>query len=317
MVKTDSLTLSLTLALILFNPGNQAQAATMGSELLEHTQSLKTSLIPYRAVYDVKMTSSKRGSEILGVSGNAVISFQHSCFGWTTDQRYRMIYEYSAANPVEMTTQVSSFEKFDGQVMDFSNVRFHDNEILNVVRGAASLEKNSGEKNSGEKNSGGFAQFSLPKLQKIRLDSDTFFPTAHTQYLIDEAKAGKKIIFAKIFDGSDTQGVFEANAVVTKSLKAAPLSPHLSPQLSPPPSKLTNGLDSKSKIDPDLLNSAGWVIDMAVFPPQSVDELSDYELSMELQENGIVRSIRVDYHDFSIKQTLVLLQKLPKDTCEE
>lgn len=303
MVKTDSLTLSLTLALILFNPGNQAQAATMGSELLEHTQSLKTSLIPYRAVYDVKMTSSKRGSEILGVSGNAVISFQHSCFGWTTDQRYRMIYEYSAANPVEMTTQVSSFEKFDGQVMDFSNVRFHDNEILNVVRGAASLEKNSG----------GFVQFSLPKLQKIRLDSGTFFPTAHTQYLIDEAKAGKKIIFAKIFDGSDTQGVFEANAVVTKSLKAAPLSP----PLSPPNSKLTNGSDSKSKIDPDLLNSAGWVIDMAVFPPQSVDELSDYELSMELQENGIVRSIRVDYHDFSIKQTLVLLQKLPKDTCEE
>lgn len=312
MVKTDSLTLPLTLAVLLLGPGNQAQAAAMGSELMEHTQSamenLKTSLIPYRAVYDVKMTSSKRGSEILGVSGNAVISFQHSCFGWTTDQRYRMIYEYSAANPVEMTTQVSSFEKFDGQVMDFSNVRFHDNEILNVVRGAASLEKNSGEKNSG-----GFAQFSLPKLQKIRLDSGTFFPTAHTQYLIDEAKAGKKIIFAKIFDGSDTQGVFEANAVVTKSLKAAPLSP----PLSPPNSKLTNGLDSKSKIDPDLLNSAGWVIDMAVFPPQSVDELSDYELSMELQENGIVRSIRVDYHDFSIKQTLVLLQKLPKDTCEE
>lgn len=295
-----ALTYTFLLAWIsFFGSSYSAHAAMITDNLIANHKIDENLLVPYRAVYDIKMTTSKRGSEVLGITGQVAINFQHSCIGWITDQQYRMIYEYSANTPLVTTSQISIFEKLDGSSMNFSTLRIRNGETFDAVRGRAKLHDSSHGKSLSS------AYFDLPEQTTISLPVDVLLPTAHTQYLIGQAKAGKKIIYAKIFDGSDPKGPFEANAVVTSRHVPSPLKPD------------KTNRSSNSKIDLELIGVPSWSINMAVYPPQTVDELADYELSMELFENGVVRDVKVDYHDFSIKQHLISLQKLPRDKCED
>ena len=54
---------------------------------------------------------------------------------------------------------------------------------------------------------------------------------------------------------------------------------------------------------------------MAVFPVKDREEESDYEMSMNFHENGIISDMLIEYDDFSVKQKLVALEKIPAESC--
>ena len=50
-------------------------------------------IAPHRAIYDIKMTSMKRGSQILGGRNYDVYAGKSVCGGWITDHNFNMVYE--------------------------------------------------------------------------------------------------------------------------------------------------------------------------------------------------------------------------------
>ncbi|HPQ51525.1 MAG TPA: DUF1849 family protein, partial [Alphaproteobacteria bacterium] len=273
-----------------------ADAASVTAVPFETIKGAQDVIAPHRAIYDIKMTSMKRGSQILGVSGTMMYTLKSVCGGWITDHRFNMVYEYSSAPSVRVETKFSSFESFAGDHLDFSSSRSRDGEIYEKIRGKAVLDLAQGAKGS--------ADYSIPAETHYDLGEGTLFPLAHTYSLISEAQRGKKIVHAIVFDGSDDQGAVEINAVIGK--KIAPKNASDMKQSS-----------GAEKIDSSLTDYPAWTMGLAVFPLNKVDSVADYELSMDVLENGIVREMKVDYHDFSISQKLIALEKTSLDTCKE
>jgi hypothetical protein len=95
-----------------------------------------------------------------------------------------------------------------------------------------------------------------------------------------------------VFDGATAEGASLVSALIGRAL--------------PAPEAATDA----------LLKRPGWGMRMAYFGIDKADTAEpDYEIGMDLQDNGVARGIRLDYTDFSIKGTLEKLEPLPKPPC--
>lgn len=253
------------------------------------------SLAPHKALYDVRLNSSKSGSQIINISGKMYYEWKPSCEGWITNHRFTLNYEYADNAPLSISSDFSTFESFDGQSLNFSSRRKRDGEVYEELRGKTVMNKDDTER----------AEYSLPEGLSYDLAKGSLFPTGHTIALLDAAKNGKKFLSAQVFDGSDDDGPVDINAFIGKKINdnVAVLKNQNFKQAS------------NSNIDASLVSVPAWNIRMAFFPINNPDASSDYELSMVFHENGIISDMMIDYADFSVHQKLVALEKLKPETC--
>ena len=266
----------------------------VGSTALSE-QAYAVDLASHKAIYDIRMKSTQTGSQVLDVRGKMMYELKKSCDGWISDHKFALDYEYTGAPPVQVETKFTSFEKFDGHLLNFSSSRISNGEPDQQLRGIARIVVPL-EKGAGDKNNKSVARYSLPENLSYTLSDTTLFPATHTIKLIEAAQKGQKIFHATVFDGSDDQGPVDINAVIGKMVEN----------------------HSDTKLNKTLMAGKGWLMRLAVFPKQSTEDeqpLSDYEMTMDILENGIIRDMTVDYHNFSVTQTLVAIEPVTEDKC--
>jgi hypothetical protein len=263
-------------ALIL--PFNPVSAASL--------DAIAKGLAPHKAVYDVDLVATHSGSQIINIRGKMTYEWKPGCDAWITDHRFQLSYDYADAAAMKIVSDFSTYETLDGKDFDFTSRRKRDGEMYQDIRGHAKV---------GEK--GGEAVYSRPADLKYELSKGALFPMGHTLELISHAKAGDKFYSAEVFDGSDEDGPIEINSFIGK--QATVKAP-----------------EKGSKVDGSLLTGPAWNVRMAVFPVKDQEEESDYEMSLVFHENGIISDMLIEYDDFSVKQKLVSLEKIPAESCE-
>ena len=256
-------------------------AALMALPLPAHAVDLAS----HKAIYDIRMKSTQTGSQVLDVRGKMLFSFRKSCDGWISNHKFLLDYQYTGTPPLQVESKFTSFEDFNGKLLNFSSNRLTNGELDQELRGIAKLQ--------ADKKS--VAAFSIPEDHSFPLQENTLFPAAHTIKLIEAAEQGQKIVNAQVFDGSDDKGAVEMNAVIGKKKLFKP----------------------DPKLDKSLTSGEGWSMRMAVFPHQEDENqtTSDYEMTMNLLENGVIRDMVVDYHSFSVTQKLIAAEPLKEDKC--
>ena len=260
--------------------------ALFGVFLLFPLSAEAVDLASHKAIYNIRLVSAKSGAQVLDVRGKMLYMIKKACDGYIADHKFNLNYEYSGAPAVQVDTKFTSFEGADGKMLNFSSSRLSNGELDQELRGNARL-LGDGKKSR--------AVYSIPNDLSYDLNANTLFPVAHTLHLIDAAHKGQKFLKASVFDGSDDQGPVDINAVIGKKI----------PQ---------DG--EQSKLDKGLINVPGWSMRLAVFPTQGDNQdVSEYEMTMELLENGVVKSMKVDYHDFSVSQKLVAIEPIKSEEC--
>lgn len=278
--------------LLAFTPEGRAAPAS-GKPALAVAKGIKTSvpkLIPHKALYEIRLTATRSGSQVLNISGKMLFEWKQSCDGWISDHRFNLLYEYADAPAMQIASNFSTFERQNGRTLDFSSRRTRDGALYQELRGRADMPP------EGE----GKAQYSVPSALHFDLPSGTLFPAGHTLAVLEALAAKKKFFNATVFDGSDEEGPVEINAFLGAPVNALAL---MTSPLGP-------------KIDASLLNSRAWKVHMAFFPLRDSKSESDYEMDMIFHENGIISDMKIDYDDFSVAQTLVALETLPGERCE-
>jgi hypothetical protein len=254
-------------------------------------------LAAHRATYDVRLSSAKKGSQIIDIRGKMYFEWKPSCEGWMTNHRFSLRYDYADSEPLTISSDFSTFESFDGERLSFTSRRKRDGETYEDIRGSANITPNQS----------GLARFSLPQGLSFDLPKTTAFPTAHTAALLQAAERGHKFYLANVFDGSDQEGVVQINSFIGQHHDADHSALHVAEA-------------SAQTLDQSLLKVPSWDIRMAVFPLEGTEDgseqLADYELNMKLHQNGIISDMRIEYPDFSVHQKLVALEKLKTDQCE-
>jgi hypothetical protein len=245
-------------------------------------------LKPHKALYDIKLVATHSGSQILNISGQMFYQWEQTCDAWVSNHRFNMLYEYADSAPMRISSDFSTYEPFDGQTFNYTSQRKRDGELFEELRGQATLTPEGDGK----------AIYTLPPELSFDLPKGALFPMRHSVGVAEAVREGKKIYKAVIFDGSDEAGPVEVNAFIGKPV-------------TEPVLKTVNG---GAAIDQKFLASPARKIRLAFFPLSTPDSTSDYEMSMDLHDNGVISDMTIEYDDFTVSQKLIALEAMP-DKC--
>lgn len=242
-------------------------------------------LASHKALYEIRLASTKSGSQIVNVTGKMLYETQATCDAWVSGHQFDLFYEYADSPAMHVSSDFSTYEPFDGQSIDFSSQRMRDGQLVEELRGNGTIN------NAGD----GEAIYSLPKGLEYDLPPGALFPMTHTKGVIEAIREHKKFFNAVIFDGSDEEGPVEVNAFIGKPVNAA------------------ENFRSAKGFDINLLKSPAYNVRLAYFPLKEASGSSDYEMNVVFHENGIISDMAIEYDDFSVTQKLLALEALPDD----
>ncbi|MFD1744456.1 cell envelope integrity EipB family protein [Rhizobium helianthi] len=239
------------------------------------------SLVPHRAVYDLKLKDVSDRSGIEGMFGRMVYEFTGSaCSGFTTN--FRFVTKIDTGEEQRVTDQqTTTFENIRAGQFRFDTKSFTDEQMDKQVVGEA--------KDDAE---GVKVELAKPDRREVQLTASQF-PTAHMLDVIERAKKGERFFEARLFDGSEDGD----QTLLTSTI--------VGPQQGP-------------KLDDAEANSAGafakkpyWPVTIAYFNEDAqTDSTPVYRMSFKLYDNGITRDLIMDYGDFVLSGTLSKLEVL-------
>ncbi len=252
-----------------------------------NAQQLEATLAPHRATYDMKLSVARPNSGIVEVSGRMVIENVDSCDAWEVKQRIKLKFLRNDSEEFSTDSSFTSYETKDGLGLRFSVRNIQNDEVDEELRGHADLTA------TGAK---GRATFTLPEARSFELPAGTLFPTTHLALIIQHARDGDKSASYSVFDGARLDGAFQVNAVIGRSPRAVG-APAVRGDVSL------------------LRNQPSWGVRLAFFATGDQGANPEYELALDLLDNGVARSMLLDYGDFAVDARLVQLQALPRPKC--
>ena len=253
-------------------------------------------LVPHRAIYEISLADRKDGIAVTDVVGRMVFELTgSSCDGYT--QNMRMVTRITDDQGKETFSDLrsSTWEKGDGGRFRFTSSHYYDENLQEIVSGTAERE---GKKPSIS------VKLTRPSDTVLTLAGDILFPSQHSLAIIRSAVAGKRLLPAQIYDGSEQgQGFYRTYAFIGNKIQPADKAG--SDKLKP--SSVALGL---GKLD-------SWPVAISYFDQESkADATPSYELSFRLYPNGVSRNLLINYGDFAVHGTLRQLTYLRAAACK-
>ncbi len=238
-------------------------------------------VVPHRAVYDLTLTTGSGRGEVADVSGTMLFEWSDSCDGWSLTQRTAMSFLYQTGEEIDLGWNLATWESKDGLRYRFFVRKLENGELTEEFRGEARLD------GPGK---GGVAEYTLPEQRSIELPPDTLFPTAHSLKLMERIVAGDTLFWARVFDGSDAEGLFDVSAVVASHLATEAGGPNRSPLLAAGPSAR---------------------VGLAFYAAEGEAAEPEHEQTLRLHRNGVVEGLDLNFGDFTVHGALKDIKKLP------
>lgn len=255
-------------------------------------------LVPHRAVYEITLANKKEAVSVSAVRGRMVFEISGSpCDGYT--QNMRMITSVTDERGKRSLSDIrsSTWEKGNGKRFRFTSSQYLDKELQEVISGSATRNQKKSNIN---------IKIDRPDAALLDLPANVLFPTQHSLALINAARAGKKHLDVRIYDGSEQgQGFYQTYAFIGK--KNLPKSGSVEKQ------------DKTAKRLPrlGLAKMPSWPIAISYFNAQgkSDDTPPSYELSFRLYLNGVSGNLLINYGNFMVRGTLDQIKYLRAGSC--
>jgi hypothetical protein len=257
-------------------------------------QAGATPLAAHRAIYDLKL-SSTRGKRAMGaVRGRILYDFSGSaCEGYAL--QFRQVSEIDSGEGKVVVTDLRSTSWEDGAArrLRFHSQNFFDETLRDAVDGQAERKK------------GGVAiSLTTPGDKKIDLKSDVVFPTEHVRRIIAAAREGKTLLQLAVYDGSDTgEKIYDTLTVIGHAIKPGEQKP----------------TDATSK-QPVFATLTRWPVTISYFDRSTSEQAGEqtpvYAITFELYENGVSRALMLDYGDFILSGEMTSIEMKDTKPCK-
>ena len=240
-------------------------------------------IAPHRAAYVLKLKSAAPGSNIVDATGGMIYVWADTCDGWAVEQRYLLHVVRNNLPGIEMNATSVTWESKDGLRYRFNVKRKRNGKLTADVRGEAQLSATG---------KSGSVRFDKPQSKTLKLPAGTVFPTMHTLKLMEKALAGGRMDRQLLFDGSEVESSNPVSAFILPP-REGPKDAVLKP-LGPMPVRRMN---------------------LAFFDPASGEAEPEFEMSIDMQDNGVVPRLLFDYGEFQITGTIAKIEALAKSGC--
>ena len=246
-------------------------------------------LLPHRAVYDLKLDTSKPSRSVDGARGRIAFDFTgDACEGYALSFRQVTVIEASETGQRNIDVRTTNFEDGDGKLFRFKTQSVVGGRLDDRADGVA------------ERNGPGYrVQIRQPRPDRFSFGGDVIFPSEHLKRVIQAARAGQSTYNVQVYDGSDDgKQIYDTFAVIGRKAEAGPLE----------------GLEEAVR-KPEMQRAARWPVSISYFKAGSGDVGASYAISFDLFENGITRALVLDYRDFRMTGELVKLDMMKPSAC--
>lgn len=246
---------------------------------------------PHRAVYDIELSNAATGSGVSALEGRMVYELSGSaCEGYTQNMRFvtRMTNQEGGESVTDLRN--SSWEEANGKRLRFSSSQYANDKLVEGSQGDARHDDAAVK-----------VELAKPQKGKLSLAASTLFPMQHARSLIEAAKAGRTLVTAHIYDGSEKGNkVYLTSAVIGKAA---------------PPGATTSL--AALKVADRMAKLESWPMSISYFETGNdhQDVPPAYELTYRFYENGVTADLQIDYGEFAIKGKLKDLTFLPESDC--
>jgi EipB-like len=270
-LRTMPALLAAAAVLVSVAPPTRAQAPT--PELAAH-----------RAVYDLKLVSTRGKSSTVNARGRILYDFTGSaCAGYTLE--FRQVTELDNGEGKITLSDLKSTTWEDGEAKSyrFTSQNHLNQRLVDEVDGKA------------ERHTGTVAvTLTKPKSRKLDLDAVMVFPTEHVRKTIAAAREGQTILEFPVYDGSENgEKVYNTLTVIGR-----PIGPE---------ERVPTDAAAGHKAVAGLKR---WPVTVSYFDrgAKAGEQLPVYAIAFELYENGISRALVLDYNQFSIAGQMTALE---------
>lgn len=250
-------------------------------------------LAPHRAVYEMTLDVSRPASGVSGVLGRMVFEFAGSgCDGYTMNMRLVTQVEGESGRSIVTDLRSSTWEQGAGKRYRFNSSQYRGDKLEESTSGDA--ERINGNENVE-------VHVIAPNKMDMKVAGSVLFPTQHSLAILESAKAGKKILQARVYDGS------------SKGDKVYTTTTFIGKKVVDDDGKPTSDVVK----DKNLSGIESWPVSISYFEngPDATDT-PVYQLSFRLYSNGVSRDLLIDYGDFAIKGDLSSLELMPAPKCD-
>jgi envelope integrity protein B len=239
--------------------------------------------LPHQALYDLSLLKSRGGSSINSARGRILYNFSgNACDGYTSE--FRQVSELDVGEGKVTLSDLRSTAWEDGAGKSYRfkiEARMNDTGS-NPIDGIA-------ERNGDHIT----VKLKQPEAKTFTLDGATVFPTEQIQRIIAAARQGKPLLELSVYDGSDNgQKVYNTLTVIGQPVAA---------------DKAISAPDPATQSD-QMKGLTRWPVTVSYFDRDAKqtegEQAPVYAMSFELYENGVSRSLTLDYNDFVIAGAL-------------
>jgi hypothetical protein len=274
----DVRSLMLTIAAVAVGSGfagSGANAATSGPA--------SRPFLAHQALYELSLAKSRGSNAINSARGRILYNFTGSaCEGYTSE--FRQVSELDSGEGKVTLSDLRSTSWEDGAGKSYRfkiDSRMNDTDS-NPVDGVA---ERTGDHVT--------VKLKQPEAKTFTLDGSTVFPTQQIQRIIEAARAGKSVLELTVYDGSDNgEKVYNTLSVIGQAIPGDKVI------AAPDPSTTSETMKSLTR----------WPVTVSYYDRDT--KLTDgeqtpvYSMSFELYENGVSRSLMLDYNDFVVSGVL-------------
>ncbi|MFV0296163.1 MAG: cell envelope integrity EipB family protein [Hyphomicrobiaceae bacterium] len=250
-------------------------------------------LAPHRAVYDIELAEARNGSNVSSMSGRMVYELAGSqCNGYTQSMRFVTRIGAQEGSSTLSDLRSSSWEDTLATAFRFSSSQYKDSKLEDATDGDARRDNINAEIK---------VDLTKPEKKSLTLKRGTYFPVQHSIALLAAARKGLRTFTADLYDGSEKGD----KVYSTVSFIGTENPPGYNSKL--PAAPTSSALDK--------LRS--WPVSISYFELGSgkQDAIPSYELAFVYFENGVSRSLLIDYGEFSVRGTLKSIEMLPVERC--
>jgi hypothetical protein len=235
--------------------------------------------LAHQALYELSLLKSRGSASVNSVRGRILYNFSGSaCEGYSSD--FRQVSELDSGEGKNTLSDLrsTSWEDAAGKSYRFKiDTRMNDADP-GVVDGIA---ERSGDHIT--------VKLKQPVSKTFSLDGSTVFPTEQIRRIIAAAREGKSVLELAVYDGSDTgEKVYNTMSVIGQPIPGDRAVSAPDPSTDSGAMKaLTRWPVTVSYYDRDARSGTG-------------EQTPVYAMSFELYENGVSRSLVLDYNDFVV-----------------
>ncbi|MCD0415891.1 cell envelope integrity EipB family protein [Rubrivivax sp. JA1024] len=251
--------------------------------------------LPHQALYDLSLLKTRNNASVNTVRGRILYNFSgNACEGYTSDFRQVSEIESGEGKNTLSDLRSSSWEDAAGKSYRFKIGTRMDDSTESDVDGIA---ERTGDHIT--------VKLKQPVQKTFQLDGATVFPTEQIERIIEAARAGKSLLNLSVYDGSDNgEKVYNTLTVIGQPIKGS------SAVASPDPSTSDDAMKSLTR----------WPVTVSYYDRDAKANAGEqtpvYSMSFELYENGVSRSLVLDYNDFVLAGAMGKLEVKAGKPCK-